>query len=154
MHGMHFEKPESLDGYLEYMSKVIFTAGINWRVVEAKWDGIKEGFADFDVKKVAAMSPDEVDRLAGDPRLIRNRKKIEAIVENANRMLELDQEPSGFGAYLSTRGDYEAKVADLRRNFKFLGPSSAHIFLAMVGEPVPESDNPTHYSHGGRGARG
>ena len=148
MHGMHFEKPESLDGYLDYMSKVIFTAGINWRVVQAKWDGIKEAFAGFDVEKVAALTPDDVDRLVGDSRVIRNRKKIEAIVENANRLLELDREPGGFGAYLSSRGDYEAKVADLRRNFKFLGPSSAHIFLAMVGEPVPESDDPAHYSHG------
>jgi DNA-3-methyladenine glycosylase I len=140
MHGMHFDKPESLDGYLEHMSKVIFTSGINWRVVEAKWDGITDAFAGFDVEKVAALTPDDVDRLAGDRRVIRNRKKIEAIVENANRLLELDREPDGFGAYLSSRGDYEAKVADLRRNFKFLGPSSAHIFLAMVGEPVPEND--------------
>ncbi|OFW57080.1 MAG: hypothetical protein A2133_06150 [Actinobacteria bacterium RBG_16_64_13] len=139
MHGMRGEKPKSLAGYLEDMSKVIFTAGINWKVVESKWPGIKDAFVDFDPDKVAALSPDDVDRLAVDQRLIRNRKKIEAIVDNAARLLQLDKEAGGFDKYLASRGDFEAKVEDMRRNFAFLGPTSAHIFVAMVGEPVPES---------------
>jgi hypothetical protein len=36
-----------------------------------------------------------------------------------------------------TRPDFKATVADLRRNFRFLGETSAYFFLAMVGEPVP-----------------
>ena len=151
MHGMFGEKPTSLDGYLEFMSMVMFTAGISHKVVEAKWDGIREALAGFDVHKVAAMTPDDVDTLSGDRRLIRNRKKIEAIVENANALLELDKAPGGFAGYLASRGGFEAQVADLRRNFRFLGPSSAHIFLAMVGEPVPQSDDCAHFSHRGGG---
>ena len=153
MHGMHGEKPKSLDGYLEDMSKVIFTAGINWKVVDAKWEGIKDAFAGFDVKKVAAMGPEDVDRLAGDTRLIRNRKKIEAIVDNANTLLELDKEAGGFDKYLASRGDFEAKAEDLIKHFRFLGPSSAHIFVAMVGEPVPESYACEHWQHVGRAHR-
>jgi len=150
MHGMHGEKPKSLDGYLEDMSMVIFTAGINWKVVQAKWDGIKEAFAGFDVKKVAAMTPEDVERLSSDTRLIRNHKKIEAIVDNANTLLQLDKEAGGFDEYLASRGDFEAKAADMISNFRFLGPSSAHIFVAMVGEPVPDSYIHAHWEHGER----
>ena len=147
MHCTYGEKPTSLDGYLELMSKVIFTSGINWKVVEAKWAGIKEAFAGFDVKKVAAMTPDDVERLSGDQRLIRNRKKIEAIVDNANTLLELDKAPGGFAGRLAGLGDFQEKADDLRRTFRFVGPSTAHIFLAMVGEPVPESPHAGHFAH-------
>lgn len=139
MHDPRGEKPGSLAGYLESMSKVIFTSGINWKVVEAKWPGIKEAFGGFDVEKVARLTPDDVDRLAADPRLIRNRKKIEAIADNAAMLLELEKTPGGFAGYLSSLGDFEAKMADMTRHFRFLGPTSAPIFLAMVGEPIPES---------------
>lgn len=150
---MYGDKPTSLDGYLERMSKVIFTAGINWKVVEAKWEGIKEAFTGFEVEEVAAMTPDDIDRLAADPRLIRNHKKIEAIVDNASTLLELDARAGGFGRYLAALGGFEAQSADVKRHFKFMGPSSAHIFLAMVGEEVPESAECGHYTHGGDGPR-
>jgi 3-methyladenine DNA glycosylase Tag len=139
MHDPRGDKPESLAGYLESMSKVIFTSGINWKVVEAKWPGISEAFGGFDVKKVAALTLDDIDRLAGDVRLIRNRKKIEAIADNAAMLLELDKKPGGFAGYVSSLGDFEAKAAGMTQHFRFLGPTSAPIFLAMVGEPIPES---------------
>ena len=139
MHDPRGEKPESLAGYLESMSKVIFTSGINWKVVDAKWSGITEAFGGFDVEAVARLSPEDIDRLAGDARLIRNRKKIEAIADNAAMLLELDKSSGGFAGYLHSLGDFEAKTADMTRIFRFLGPTSAPIFLAMVGEPIPES---------------
>lgn len=128
---------------------VILTAGISHKVVQAKWDGITEALAGFDVQKIAALTPDDVDRLATDRRLIRNHKKIEAIADNAAMLLELDKAPGGFAGHLASLGGYEAQVADLRRNFRFLGPSSAHIFLTMVGEPVPEGESAAHFSHRG-----
>lgn len=121
-------------------------------MVQAKWDGITEALEGFDVQKIAALTPDDVDRLATDRRLIRNHKKIESIVDNAAMLLELDRAPGGFAGHLASPGGYEAQVDDLRRNFRFLGPSSAHIFLAMVGEPVPEGESAAHFSH--RGAAG
>jgi 3-methyladenine DNA glycosylase Tag len=146
MHGMLGEKPRSLDGYLEAMVGVILTTGISWKVVHAKWDGITEAFGGFDVKKIAAMTPEDVDRLAGDPRMIRNRPKLAAIVDNANTLLELEKQAGGFDKYLASLGDFQAKADDLRKHFKFLGPSSAPIFLAAVGEPVPESDHRAHFA--------
>ncbi len=137
MQEWHGSRPTSLSGYLEAMSRAIFTAGISWKVVEAKWEGIREAFAGFDVDTVAAMSPEDVDRLAGDTRVIRNRRKIEGVVDNAARLLELDSAPGGFAAYLRSHPGFQETVADLRRNFKFLGEFTAYYFLAAVGEPVP-----------------
>ena len=137
MHEWHGRKPESLAGYLEAMSFAIFTAGINWKVVDSKWDGIREAFSGFDVETVADMTPADVDRLAEDRRVIRNRRKIEGIIDNASRMLELDKSPGGFAGYLRSHPDFRATVADLKSNFKFLGDTSAYFFLAAVDEPVP-----------------
>ncbi len=84
--------PASLDDYLEVMSKSVFQSGISWKVVENKWPGTKEAFHDFDVHKVANLIEPEIDELAQDTRVIRNRRKLEAIVHNAQSMLRLDKE--------------------------------------------------------------
>ena len=136
MHGPG-TRPTSLSGYLEAMARAIFTAGISWKVVAAKWDGIREAFADFDVDTVAGLTADDVDRLSSDTRVIRNRRKIEALIENAAKMLELDKTPGGFQGYLASHGDYQETVADLKHDFRFMGDSTAYFFLAMVDEPVP-----------------
>ena len=129
--------PQKLGDYLEALSKAVFQAGISWQVIEAKWDGFRVAFAGFDPEMVAAFTDDDVERLMGDPGIVRNRRKIEATVHNAQVMLELDREYEGFGRYLRSQPDYEALVADLRGNFKFVGDSGAYFFLYVVGEPVP-----------------
>jgi DNA-3-methyladenine glycosylase I len=133
-------KPDSLSGYLEALSRPIFSTGMSWRVVEAKWGGIREAFAGFDPEKVAALTPADVDRLTADQRVIRNRRKIEAIIGNAGRMIELDREYGGFQRYLESCGSVDATVAALRREFRFLGESGAYIFLWSVDEPVPSHE--------------
>ena len=78
-------RPASLAGYLEAFSRPVFSTGMSWKVINAKWDGIREAFDDFDPERVAAMTTDDVERLVGDTRVIRNRKKIEATIHNAAR---------------------------------------------------------------------
>lgn len=138
MHGPATIKPTSLADYLEQMTKAVFQAGISWQVVDAKWDGIRAAFHDFDPKTVAAMTAEEIGRVENDPRVIRNRRKIEGTVDNAATMLAVATEYDTFKSYLDSLGDYEAKVADLHRRFRFMGPSSAFFFLYVVGEQVPE----------------
>ncbi|MPZ98756.1 MAG: hypothetical protein GEU80_05335 [Dehalococcoidia bacterium] len=130
--------PQRLGDYLEAMSKSVFQTGISWDVVDKKWPGIRGAFAGFDAKRVAAFGEPEVTALASDTRVIRNRRKIEAIVGNAQRMLDLEAEHGGFREYLRSHGDFEATVKDLRKQFKFLGETGCYIFLYVVQEPVPE----------------
>ena len=82
--------PKNLAGYLDSMTMRVFEAGMSWDVVEDKWSGIEEAVHGFDPKWVADMSSGDVDHLANDPRMIRNRRKIEATVANARTMLDLD----------------------------------------------------------------
>ncbi|MDP9300511.1 MAG: DNA-3-methyladenine glycosylase I, partial [Actinomycetota bacterium] len=73
-------------------------------------------------------------------RLIRNRKKIEATVDNAETMLALDREFGGFRKYLRSFSDFDALQQDLVKRFKFLGPTGAYFFLHVVREEVPTHD--------------
>jgi 3-methyladenine DNA glycosylase Tag len=133
-------RPKDLAGYLEALSRPVFQAGISWRVVDAKWDGIRRAFKQFDPKKVARFGPKQVDRLLANEAVIRSRPKIEAVIDNAQTLLELDAERRGFRRYLEGFSDPASVAADLQRQFRFIGPSGAYTFLYMVGEPVPPHD--------------
>jgi DNA-3-methyladenine glycosylase I len=133
-------RPKNLAGYLEALSRPVFQAGISWTVIDAKWDGIHQAFKEFDPVKVAAFGPSDVDRLMVDAAVVRSRPKIEAVIDNAQTLLELDVEHRGFSRYLRAHDDTAAVAADLQRQFRFIGPSGAYMFLYMVGEPVPPHD--------------
>lgn len=130
-------KPKSLADYFEVMTKAAFQSGISWRVVEAKWDGFRKALKGFDPGKVANFTPRDVDRLAEDTGIIRNRRKIEATVENAETMVALDRDHKGFARYLRSHGGFEETVTDLRKQFRFLGDTGCYYFLYVVGEKVP-----------------
>ena len=103
--------PQNPGDYLEVMSKI----------VKSKWPGTRKAFHEYDAAKVAGMTPTEVGRLTEDIRVIRNRCKLEAVVSNAQKILELDAEFSGFQKYLRSHADFPGLVKDLRKQFKFLG---------------------------------
>jgi DNA-3-methyladenine glycosylase I len=132
--------PKTLGDYLEVMTKAVFQSGMSWQVIEAKWDGFREAFERFDAEKVAAFTPEDVDRLAQDTRIVRNRRKIQATVDNAVEIIELDREHKGFRNYLRSHGSFEETVADLKRHFRFLGDFGSYYFLHVVGEKVPSHE--------------
>lgn len=130
-------QPSSLNEYLEVMSKAVFQSGMSWKVVDAKWEGIREAFLGFDVNNVAEFDDQELEQLAKDPRVIRNARKLAAIVSNARRMIELEDEYGTFRDYLRSHGDFDGTLAALRSDFKYMGPTGVYYFLYMVGEEVP-----------------
>ncbi len=99
--------------------------------------GIRTALERFDVGKVARFGEDDLERLVKDKRVIRNRRKLEATVHNARKMIELDKHYNGFQNYLRSRNDYDATVRSLRAQFKFLGEMGCYYFLYVVGEEVP-----------------
>jgi 3-methyladenine DNA glycosylase Tag len=130
-------RPTSLADYLEVLTKAAFQSGMSWRVIDAKWEGFRKAFRGFDPKKVARFTPEDVDRLTRDTSIVRNRRKIEATVDNAIEMVALDREYGGFKKYLRAHRDFDETVADLRRHFRFLGDTGTYYFLYVVGEKVP-----------------
>ena len=119
--------PAGLSDYLDVITRAVFQSGMSWRVVEAKWAGFREAFAGFDPAVVAAYTDDDVERLAAD----------KGIIRNAQAMLALEDEPGGFVGWLRGRGDFEATVAALRGEFRFLGDMGSYYVLYVVGENVP-----------------
>jgi DNA-3-methyladenine glycosylase I len=128
---------KSLDDYLEVMSKAVFQSGMSWQVVEAKWTGTREAFWNFDTHKIADLVEPELEQLAQDTRLIRNRRKLAAIVFNAQKMIELEKEYGTFKIYLRSQGSFDATLTALKRDFKFMGPTGIYYFLYVVKEEVP-----------------
>lgn len=128
---------KGLADYLDVLTKAVFQSGISWKVVEAKWVGTREAFVGFDPEHVADLTPDEIDALVKDTRLIRNRAKIEATVQNAATMLDLDQSHKSFRRYLRSFPTYDELQRDLVKRFKFLGNMGAYFFLYVAKEDVP-----------------
>ena len=129
-------------------------AGLSWNTILNKREGYREAFAGFDPEVVARFGPKEIERLVVDPGIVRNRLKIESTVNNAVRVLEVQQELGSFDAYLwrfvdgkpivghwrdlkglpAETDDSRAVSKDLkRRGFRFVGPTICHAFMQAVG---------------------
>jgi DNA-3-methyladenine glycosylase I len=129
-------------------------AGLSWYTVLRKREAYRRAFADFDPVRVAQYSAADVERLLGDAGLIRNRAKIEAAVNNAQRFLELQAAHGSFCEFLwgfvdgtpivnhwrepaevpattplSDRLAQEMK----RRGFRFLGSTVLYAHLQATG---------------------
>ncbi|MDH3499988.1 MAG: DNA-3-methyladenine glycosylase I [Acidimicrobiia bacterium] len=131
--------PKTLNDYLEIMTKAAFQSGMSWKVIEAKWDGFQAVFDGFDPEHVAGLDEHDVDELVQDARIVRNRRKIEATVHNAETMLRLSTGTvKGFQAWLRSFDDYAALEKAIRKEFKFMGPSGIYMWLWVVNEDIPD----------------
>ncbi len=111
-----------------------FQAGLSWRTVLDKRAAFREAFFGFDVKKVAQLTEDDTEALMGDPRIIRNRRKIEAVIHNARLMSAQFGPENSFVTYVYGFDDGTALSRDLKaRGFRFAGPVVCASFLGSVG---------------------
>jgi DNA-3-methyladenine glycosylase I len=143
-------RPKDDDGYFEQMSRAVFLAGLNWKVIEKKWPDIKRLFVNFSIDSVAEFNDEDIDRLLKDDGMIRSAKKITAVVTNAQTMQKVEQDYGSFAKYLQTvkAKSEEALLKDLHKRFAFLGESTAVIFLFSVGEEMPETIKRIQAAHG------
>ena len=129
--------PKSLADYLEAMSKSVMQAGISWEVVRKKWPDLREAFLGFDPHALMELSDADVEALLTDTRIIRHRAKVNAVLHNASRMLELEEQHGTFRKYLRSKADYWDRAKMLGKDFKFMGDMGAFHFLYVVKEQVP-----------------
>ena len=131
--------PEVLADYLNIISRAVFSAGLSWALVDAKWDDFEEAFAGFDPKRVAELRDDEIDALAEDPRLVRSRKKIAGTVANAQALLALEREHGSLRAWLDGFPSYGQAAAEVSKRFKYLGRTfGAYYFLYISAAAIPD----------------
>jgi len=129
--------PKDDSGYFEQMTTHIFSAGLNWKVVENKKRAFGEAFASYSPAKVAQFTERDVKRLMADTGIVRNEKKIRATIHNAAQFLELRKQFGSFKGYLDHFGRDEAKLqTDIADQFHHVGASTARMFLWSVGFPL------------------
>ena len=129
-------------------------AGLSWSTILRKREGYRSAFAGFDPAVVARFGPKDVERLLADPGIVRNRLKVESTVNNAARVLEVQDELGSLDAYLwgfvdgapivnrwRTLAELPSETElsktiskDLkRRGFRFVGPTALYAFMQSVG---------------------
>jgi 3-methyladenine DNA glycosylase Tag len=133
------KRPVEDDVYFENMTRVIFLAGLSWKMVDQKWPCFKKAFKDFSVDAVAQMGDKDVQQLMGNEEIVRNRAKIVATINNAKQFQWVRREHGTFKNYLGSldkSDSYALVVKELGNKFSRIGPSSARIFLYSVGENI------------------
>jgi DNA-3-methyladenine glycosylase I len=129
-------------------------AGLSWSTILHRRAGYRKAFAGFDIAKVARFTPAKVEKLLGDPGIIRNRAKVESAVRNARAVLSVAEEFGSFDSYIwgfvggrpivnswrrigqvpPTSAESEALSKDLRRRgFGFVGPTVCYAHLQATG---------------------
>lgn len=133
------KRPPNDDVYFENMTRIIFQAGLSWKMISSKWPNFKKAFENFSIEKVAKFDDNDLARLMADKSIVRNRRKIEATIDNAKEFKKIKKEWGSFQSYLDSLDksqNYATVIKELGKRFHRLGPSSARIFLYSVGENV------------------
>jgi DNA-3-methyladenine glycosylase I len=126
---------ENDDQLFERLVLEINQAGLSWSTILNKQEQFKKAYQDFNIKKVAAFKEKDFDRLMNDPGIIRNRLKINAAIENAKIILQIQKEFGSFNKWL----DYhhpktkEEWTKIFKATFKFTGGEIVNEFLMSTG---------------------
>ncbi len=122
------------DRWLSILTKSVFQAGFNWKVIEAKWEGFETAFDGFDVGRCAFMDDEKFDSLLQDTRIVRNGTKIATVRDNAAFLLDLRAE-GGAGAVLGgwPSEDFIGLLEMLKKRGSRLGGSTAQFAMRFAG---------------------
>ena len=138
----------------EKLSLEGFQAGLSWLTILRKREAFRRAFAGFDFNKLARFGDGDVARLLDDAGIVRHRGKIEAVINNAQRAVELVAAEGSLAHYiwrfepaqrhggldraalseLAVTEDSKALAKDLkRRGWRFVGPTTVYAFMQAMG---------------------
>jgi DNA-3-methyladenine glycosylase I len=127
-----------------------FQSGLSWRTILAKRENFRAAFENFDFARVARFGAADIDRLLQDAGIVRHRGKIEAVINNAQRALEMVEREGSLAAFFwsyepepATLGTPQSQsVSDVskaiskelkKRGWKFVGPTTVFAFMQAMG---------------------
>lgn len=140
--------------HFEFLLLETMQAGLSWYTVLVKRENYRQAFANFDPQLVAKFTASDVDKLMQNAGLIRNRRKLEAAITNAQQFLKIQQEFGSFDKYIWGFSEHQVidnpwndlsqapatselsdRVAkDLKkRGFKFVGSTTIYAHLQAIG---------------------
>lgn len=129
-------------------------AGLSWRLILERWDGLKEALDDFDYHKIATYTQNKEEELLKHPAMIKNKRKVQAIIKNANAFINVQKEFHSFDHYIwsftdgkqivnhyktldevPSQTDLSIKISkDLKkRGFSFVGPTIIYSYMQSIG---------------------
>ncbi|WLR51685.1 DNA-3-methyladenine glycosylase I [Bacillus tianshenii] len=138
----------------EYLNLEGAQAGLSWYTILKKRDNYREAFARFDPEKIRTYDEEKVEQLLQNEGIVRNRRKIEAVIKNADAYFRVVEEFGTFHDYIWSFVDHKpiqnqyqtiaevpastpishALSKDLKkRGFKFVGPTICYAFMQAVG---------------------
>lgn len=151
-HDKTWGKVENNDQALfKWLSLEIFHIGLSWQLVLSKYDDFMEAFDNFNIKQIAKYDKMKIDELMQNEKIIRYRKKIEAVVHNAKQVLKIQEEYGSFSDYIWSFTDGEQVVKQTNRtitqselsdqitnslkmhDFKFIGSVTIYSYLQAIG---------------------
>ncbi len=123
-----------------------FQSGLSWRTILAKRENFRTAFCHFDYEQVAQFTQRDVNRLLKDTGIVRHRGKIEAVINNAKKAIELVNEAGSLGAFFWRYEPDESHLpspqsvtvseesialskALKKRGWKFVGPTTLYAFM-------------------------
>jgi DNA-3-methyladenine glycosylase I len=129
-------------------------AGLSWSTILHKREGYRSAFAGFDAERVARFGERDIERLLGDPGIVRNRLKVTSAIDNARAALAVQEERGSLAEYLwdfvggepivggfASLAEVPAETAESRamskdlkrRGFRFVGPTICYAFMQATG---------------------
>jgi DNA-3-methyladenine glycosylase I len=138
----------------EKLSLEGFQAGLSWLTILRKREAFRVAFAGFEFRVVAGFGPTDVERLLQDAGIVRHRGKIEAVINNAGRAVELIEAEGSLAHHvwsfapprrraaidlvqlreLASTPESAALAKDLkRRGWRFVGPTTVYAFMQSMG---------------------
>lgn len=138
----------------EKLSLEGFQAGLSWLTILRKREAFRHAFASFDFARIARFDDRDVERLLQDASIVRHRGKIEAVINNAGRAVELVESEGSLAAYvwrfeppirtqrldraslakLAVTAESRALAKNLkRRGWRFVGPTTVYAFMQAMG---------------------
>jgi DNA-3-methyladenine glycosylase I len=137
------------DQLFERLCLEAFQSGLAWITILRKREGFRRAFDGFDPEKIARYSDKDVVRLMADAEIVRNRAKIDAVINNARAILDLDTDlsdllwsfapkrrarPHTVSEVPAITAESKAMAAELkRRGFRFIGPTTAYALMQATG---------------------
>ncbi|MDC0149139.1 DNA-3-methyladenine glycosylase I [Rhodospirillales bacterium] len=128
---------------MERLAMEIFQAGLSWGLVLKKRQSTNDAFRGYDVDKVADFNEKDIERLLADPGIIRNKLKVNAIIENAKRIRAMRDSHGGFSKWIEAHYPMPKPewVKLFKKTFKFTGGEITGEFLMSTGY-LPGSHRP------------
>ncbi len=135
-HDNHYGFP--IDNDNELFGRLIMEinqAGLSWETILKKEENFRKAYANFDIETIAQFGEKEKNRLLNDAGIIRNKLKVNAVIHNAQQIMQLKRDFGGFKEWLDKNHPFsiEEWTKLFKLTFKFVGGEIVNEFLMSTG---------------------